>query len=93
MKSCLHSASQIGRATNERRTRTIEEVKRLELLSKLKKDGTLMNMTEYERGMDDIVKTLTGIQLDLKPNTAESFALMLDREQEYLVVIHIPGSC
>ena len=74
-----------GRHNAEQRTRVIEEVKRLEMQTKINKDGSLVPPSEHEEKMDDLVRLLTHTRLEAVPNTSKRLEINLDSEKKYLV--------
>ena len=80
----LFTAIKTGRYTHEKRTRDIEEVKKLELQSKMKDDGTLAQSSE-ERNVDleKVIKSITEIHMEQIPQLI--MATVTKKEHEYLV--------
>ena len=81
----MSAGSQLGRCSNAHRANVTEQVKRLQLQSKMKSDGTLVSIDEHGQNMDDLVAMLTNTQLTFVPNSTERYESALASEKQYLV--------
>ena len=89
MYNCI-SAIKTGRYTHEKKNRDIEEVKRLELQAKMKKEGKMMlTPEEREKELDRIIRHITTVHLQQTPHTPDFFEKLPEREAEFLVSIYI----
>ena len=90
---CFSSvAIKTGRCTHERKIRDIEEVKRLEIQSRIKLDGSLVSDEERWKKMDMVIRRLTDAQLENIPHGSEFMASLKGREDQFLVSceLHFP---
>ena len=80
----IFAAIKTGRCTHERKTREIEEIKSLELQSRLRHDGSLMTTNERTRDMDRIINHLTSMHVSqtYQPNFHENVPIL---EKQFLV--------
>ena len=86
--SPLLTAIKTGRYTHEKRTRDIEEVKKLEQRAKSKDDGSMLSLPAVRlRELDDMIEHITNVHLENTPHTPHFFATLPEREAKFLVCI------
>lgn len=80
-------AIKTGRYTHEKKTKDIQEVKRLQLQQKLLSEGKLLPAECHPMNkskLESIVKNITQIHVLQTPHTPEFFDKLPDKEKEYL---------
>jgi len=79
------SAIKTGRYTHEKKTKDIEEVKKLELQAKMKEEGKiLLTPEDRERELEKIISHITSVHLQQTPHTPEFFEKLPEREAKFL---------
>lgn len=80
-------AIKTGRYTHEKKTRDIEEVKRLQQQQRMQLDGTLVQpmVENREQELERIIRQITAVHLQQTPHTPEFFEKLPEREREFLV--------
>ena len=76
-----------GRTSYAEKTKSIDEVKKLEIQSRLRADGTLVSSEEHTLEMDKIIRNLTDTHLQHIPEPGRVLDAVDRREGEYLVSI------
>lgn len=82
-----YAAIKTGRYTHEKKTRDIEEVKRLQQQQRMQMNGTLVpcKSEKKEVELDSIIRHITASHQEQTPHTAEFFEKLPQLEKEFLV--------
>ncbi|ELU17328.1 hypothetical protein CAPTEDRAFT_219555 [Capitella teleta] len=80
------TAIKTGRYTHEKKTKDIEEVKRLQHRQRLLRDGKLpvLPSNDRERELEKIIRHITTIHMQQTPHTPEFFKKLPEKEKEFL---------
>ena len=78
-------AIKIGRHTYEKKTKDIQEVKRLKVQAKMTNEGTLCDVESRHNDLEKIINTMTATHISLQPRKSKDFDLLLKAEEEFMV--------
>lgn len=78
------TAIKTGRYTHQKKTKDIEEVKRLQLVEKMKADGQTVIETQEEE-LEKIIEHITTVHKQQTPHTPEFFEKLPEKEKEFMV--------
>ena len=82
----MFSAIKTGRYTHEKKTRDIEEVKRLQNREAVQnKARGIQSTADREAELERIIKHITTAHLEQTPHSPEFFQKLPEKEAEYLV--------
>ena len=85
----IFPAIKTGRCSNERKTRDIEEVKKLEIQARIKEDGSLVTQEERNERLEHVITRLTEIHHEHIPHSASVIAELRVLEDKF--VVSYPG--
>ena len=82
----VFTAIKTGRYTHAKKTKDIEEVKRLQLQEQMKRDGMrVLTPEDRVNDLEKIIRHITTVHQQQTPHTPEFFEKLPQKEKEFLV--------
>ena len=81
----FYLAIKIGRHTYEKKTKDIQEIKRLELQAMMTVDGNLLEVEKRQDELDRIIDRITNVHINSQPRTSNDLVKLVQAEEQFLV--------